>query len=338
MDNKCFYTKYSVSVNADLPIIGAFSVGLIQAAGSTGKIEVAFANDTEVTISGTSKFIGKRTSKEQNFTPLDTQSVIVKGIGEVKGTTEEETRGYTSTILKYTVGSPNDVITFNKNAKYNLLAYTIDDTVINIDDFKYSTKLFHIGKGTSTSNNGNLLASQAKGDISNLRNSKINYLSLAGTNVSGDIASFLAAHSDDTDLCYYLDGSKVTGDLSKSGKNQYYQHTLNPATWTKGGRVNCTAMGIYSERSSHFASNTDIDNMFIDQSTCSRVTGSINTHGGYANKINIICADTYIPSTEAQKAIYKLLNDKIFDAIKVNSLAFNIGTNSIIYNGVTYTL
>ena len=75
-----------------------------------------------------------------------------------------------------------------------------------------------------------------------------------------------------------------------------------------------------------FASHEDVDNMFIDQSTCTLDTNPSNdTHGGGILKIKVHCPNDYTPSSEAKAAIRTLygkgltniiVNDKEMDAYK----------------------
>ena len=78
------------------------------------------------------------------------------------------------------------------------------------------------------------------------------------------------------------------------------------------------AINADSGTSQHFVSHEDVNNMFIDQSTCTLDTNPSNdAHGGAIRKIKVFCPDNYTPSSEAQAAI-RTLYSKGLTSITVN--------------------
>lgn len=130
------------------------------------------------------------------------------------------------------------------------------------------------------------------------------------------------------DWAQVINQSSIEGDLADVPSNVFYINLPNKAvTWTKGKRNAGSILAINVDvKSQRFASHEDVDNMFVDQSTCTLDTNPSNdTHGGAIKKIKINCPNDYTPSSEAQAAIRTLygkgltsitVNDKEMDAYK----------------------
>lgn len=126
-----------------------------------------------------------------------------------------------------------------------------------------------------------------------------------------------------------INQSSIEGDLADVPANVFYINLPNKGvTWTKGKRNSGSILGINVSSSTrqHFVSHEDVDNMFVDQSTCTLDTNPSNdTHNGAILKINVNCPNNYTPSSEAQAAIRTLygkgltsiiVNGKEMDAYK----------------------
>lgn len=126
-----------------------------------------------------------------------------------------------------------------------------------------------------------------------------------------------------------INQSSIEGDLADVPADVFYVNLPNKAvTWTKGKRNSGSILGINADlvNRQHFVSHEDVDNMFVDQSTCTLDTNPGNdTHNGAILKIKVNCPNNYTPSSEAQAAIRTLygkgltsiiVNGKEMDAYK----------------------
>lgn len=126
-----------------------------------------------------------------------------------------------------------------------------------------------------------------------------------------------------------INQSSIEGDLADVPANVFYINLPNKGvTWTKGKRNSGSILGINVDKSTsqYFVSHEDVDNMFVDQSTCTLDTNPGNdTHAGAILKIKVNCPNNYTPSSEAQAAIRTLygkgltsiiVNGKEMDAYK----------------------
>lgn len=147
--------------------------------------------------------------------------------------------------------------------------------------------------------------------------------------VKGTIAE-VAKIANIKDWGQTINQSSIEGDLADVPADVFYVNLPNKAvTWTKGKRNSGSILGINVEQSNtrqHFVSHEDVDNMFVDQSTCTLDTNPSNdTHGGAILKIKVVCPANYTPSSEAKAAIRTLygkgltniiVNGKEMDAYK----------------------
>lgn len=130
------------------------------------------------------------------------------------------------------------------------------------------------------------------------------------------------------DWGHTINQSSIEGDLADVPANVFYINLPNKGvTWTRGKRNSGSILGInVNQARQHFVSHEDVDNMFVDQSTCTLDTNPGNdTHGGSIKKIKVNCPNNYTPSSEAQAAIRTLygkgltsiiVNGKEMDAYK----------------------
>lgn len=141
---------------------------------------------------------------------------------------------------------------------------------------------------------------------------------LSASKVKGTIAE-VAKIVKMRDWGFVLNQSSIEGDLADVPANVFYVNLPSKAvTWTKGKRNSGSILAINVDVSDQiFASHEDVDNMFIDQSTCTLATNPSNTHQGATSKIKIKCPNDYTPSSEAQAAI-RTLYGKGLTSITVN--------------------
>ena len=113
-----------------------------------------------------------------------------------------------------------------------------------------------------------LADTKVSGDISAIRNlTNIHEMYINDSNISGDIASLVNLTKLDA---VNLNGLSLTGDMSKIPTNWYdvafYSRKISTNfTWTANGRQNATLLAI--EGNVPF-DTTSMDNMLIDQATC----------------------------------------------------------------------
>lgn len=118
-----------------------------------------------------------------------------------------------------------------------------------------------------------------------------------------------------------INQSSIEGDLADVPDNVFYINLPNKGvTWTKGKRNSGSILAInVDDNRQRFASHEDVDNMFIDQSTCTLDTNTgNNTHGGATSKIKVNCPNDYTPSSEAQTAIRTLYGKGLTNIIVNN--------------------
>lgn len=151
--------------------------------------------------------------------------------------------------------------------------------------------------------------------------SVLTHLSLIGTSkVKGTIAE-VAKVTNMKDWSQAINQSSIEGDLADVPANVFYINLPNKGvTWTKGKRNFGSILAINTDKESQiFASHEDVDNMFVDQSTCTLDTNPSNdTHGGAISKIKLFCPDNYTPSSEAQAAIRTLYGKGLTNIIVNN--------------------
>lgn len=146
--------------------------------------------------------------------------------------------------------------------------------------------------------------------------------------VKGTIAE-VAKIANMKDWGQVINQSSIEGDLADVPANVFYINLPNKGvTWTKGKRNSGSILGINVDIDTrqYFVSHEDVDNMFVDQSTCTLDTNPDNdTHNGAILKIKVNCPNNYTPSSEAQAAIRTLygkgltsiiVNGKEMDAYK----------------------
>lgn len=172
-----------------------------------------------------------------------------------------------------------------------------------------------------------LVTGEVEFSVSSIPNTLASLYLLSASKVKGTISE-IAKIIHVNDWAQTINKSSIEGDLADIPANVFYVNLPSKSvTWTKGKRNSGSILAIsVDQMTQRFASHEDVDNMFIDQSTCTLDTNPSNdTHGGGILKIKVHCPNDYTPSSEAKAAIRTLygkgltniiVNDKEMDAYK----------------------
>lgn len=163
-------------------------------------------------------------------------------------------------------------------------------------------------------------------DISNLPSSTTTMQITSCKNITGKIADVAKLNlTENKDWAFTIRNSGISGDLADVPSSVRYVTVPYPKlTWTKRKRTNAYLLAIDTTLDQlGFASHSDVDNMFIDQSTCTLDADSLNSqHDNKVKKIVVRCPNSYIPSTDAQAAIRTLYKKGLTNII-VNNIEMN---------------
>lgn len=153
---------------------------------------------------------------------------------------------------------------------------------------------------------------------------EIKYLSLGNaTNIIGSIADLKRFNLQDMkDWAQVINNTNISGDLADIPSSVCYMNApSNPIIWTKGKRTNASLLAINMVEQKGFATTADVDNMFIDQATCTYNGNTLpDNHGGSVHVLKVKCVQSYTPSSEAQTAIRQVYAKGITE-IKVNNIS-----------------
>lgn len=327
--NKCFITKRNGVVNN--PSINKVGELRLPCVGKLNSPATINGNWNSIVYFQKENFVAEIISSD-NVTFTDGTTIL-------NGSTE-------SIVSKDILSNKNFVLSLSP--KYGIKALTFTtDTKSNIAiepnfDFKKLGVLpnlivLYIGKGY----NGNIdyvlknakalstlsISGDVEFSISSIQHTLSSLMLLNTKNVKGTIAE-VAKIINTKDWGQTINLSSIEGDLADVPANVFYVNLPNKGvTWTKGKRNSGSILAINTSNSTqHFVSHEDVDNMFVDQSTCTLDTNTSNdTHGGAIKKIVINCPVNYTPSSEAQAAIRTLygkgltniiVNNKEMDAYK----------------------
>lgn len=330
--NKCFMTKRNRVVNN--PSINKVGELRLPCVGSLGKSFDINKNRSSIVYFDRNDIVAEIISSD-NVTFTD-------GTTTLKGSTEQ--------LVSKSIQSDKNIV-LSLTPKYyikaiNFVTENTTQTMPTESNFNLSTlgiipNLENLYIHNGFLGNIDLLLKNAKSlvsldvsfsnvdfSISSISN-KLKSLSLVGVGkVKGTIAE-VAKIVNLKDWGQCMNQSSIEGDLADVPSDVFYVNLPSKAvTWTKGKRNtgSILAINVNFESTQQFASHKDVDNMFVDQSTCTLDTNpSNNTHGGAIKKINIYCPDNYTPSSEAQAAIRTLygkgltniiVNGKEMDAYK----------------------
>ena len=320
--NKCFKTKLNGATNnPSIRKLGELRLPCVGKLNSTGAIN---RDDNSVVYFGRENFVAEIISSD-NVTFTDgtttlegsTESLVSKDIQSNKNFVLSLNPKYGIKVLNFTTDTKSN-ISIEPNFDFNKLGILPNLRRLTIKK-GYKGNIDYVLK-----NNKSLSYLDINGEIefsvSSISTVLKNLSMTSASNVKGTIAE-VAKIVNKTDWAYIINQSSIEGDLADIPANVFYVNLPSKGvTWTKGKRNSGSILAInLSYTNQYFVSHEDVDNMFIDQSTCTLDRNpDNNTHGGAILKININCPNDYTPSSEAQAAIRTLYGKGLTNII-VNS-------------------
>lgn len=322
--NKCFKAKLNGAVNnPSICKLGELRLPCVGKLNSSGAINV---NEySSLVYFGRENFVAEIISSD-NVTFTDgtttlegsTESLVSKDILSNKKFVLSLSPKYRIKALNFTTDTKSN-IAIEPEFDFNKLGIIPDLHRLTIDK-GYKGNIDYVLKNAK-----NLSCLFTRGEIefsvSSISNT-LNDLALqSASNIKGTIAEVATkVINTKKDWAQVINQSSIEGDLADVPANVFYINLpAKSVTWTKGKRTTGSILAINVDQTAQrFASYKDVDNMFIDQSTCTLDTNPSNdTHGGAIKKIKINCPNNYTPSSEAQAAI-RTLYGKGLTSITVN--------------------
>lgn len=320
--NKCFKTKRDGMVNnPSICKLGELRFPCVGKLNSSGRINANAYNS--IVYFGKENFVAEIISSD-NVTFTDgtttlegsTESVVSKDILSNKKFVLSLSPKYRIKALNFTTDTKSD-IAIEPEFDFNKLGIIPDLQHLKIEK-GYKGNIDYVLKNAKNLSYLSV-TDNIEFSVSSIQN-VLSVLRLLNTkNVKGTIAE-VAKIVNMKDWGQCINQSSIEGDLADVPSNVFYINLPNKnVTWTKGKRNTGSILGINVDgKKQRFASHEDVDNMFIDQSTCILDTNPSNdTHSGNIKKININCPEDYTPSSEAQAAI-RTLYGKGLTSITVN--------------------
>ena len=328
---KCFITKRDGVVNN--PSINKFGELRLPCVGSLNKSFDINKDFSSIVYFGRNDVVAEIISSD-NVTFTDGTTTL-KGSTEqlVSKSIQSDKKIVLSLVPKYSIKSLNFII------ENTTKAMPIDSN-FDLSTLGIIPNLEQLSVRSGLSGNIDLLLESAKIlSTLNIVNSNVDFsissishklgslILISAAKVKGTIAE-VAKIVNTKDWGQCINQSSIEGDLADVPSTVFYINLPSKAVnWTKGKRNTGSILAINSSSPvQRFASHKDVDNMFVDQSTCTLDTNPDNdTHGGAIKKITIACPDNYTPSSEAQAAIRTLygkgltniiVNKKEMDAYK----------------------
>lgn len=308
--NKCFITKLQGVVNnPSINKLGELRLPCMGKLNSNGTIN----DDNSIVYLGRENFVAEIISSD-NVTFTDgtttlegsTESVVSKDIQNDKNFVLSLIPKYGIKVLKFTTDTKSN-IAIKPEFDFNKLGVLPKLRTLTIEN-GYNGNIDYTLKNTKSLSFLNINNSDVEFSISSISTVLLNLTMVSANNVKGTIAE-VAKIINIKDWGQVMNQSSIEGDLADVPANVFYVNLPSKGViWTKGKRNSGSILAIQAGSSSqHFVSHKDVDNMFVDQSTCTLDTNPSNdTHGGAIRKININCPDNYTPSSEAQAAIRTL--------------------------------
>lgn len=320
--NNCLKTKLNGVVNnPSINKLGELRLSCVGKLNSSGTINV---NEySSLVYFGRENFVAEIISSD-NVTFTDgtttlegsTESLVSKDILSNKKFVLSLSPKYGIKALNFTTDT-NSNIAIEPEFDFNKLGILPDLHRLKIDK-GYKGNIDYVLKNAK--NLSRLFTSgEIEFSISSISSILIEMSLTMSSNVKGTIAE-VAKILNMKDWGQVINQSSIEGDLTDVPSNVFYINLPNKdVTWTKGKRNAGSILGInVNGKYQRFASHEDVDNMFVDQSTCTLDTNPSNdTHGGAISKIKINCPNDYTPSSEAQTAI-RILYGKGLTSITVN--------------------
>lgn len=321
--NKCFKAKLNGVVNnPSICKLGELRLPCVGKLNSPATINGGYSS---VVYFQKDNFVAKIISSD-NVTFTDgtttlegsTESIVSKDILSNKKFVLSLSPKYGIKVLNFTTDVKSN-IAIEPEFDFNKLGILPNLLYLNIRN-GYSGNLDYVLKNAKSLSSF-LISGKVEFSVSSIPNT-LNELALqSASNVKGTIAEVATkVINTKKDWAQVMNQSSIEGDLADVPANVFYVNLpAKSVTWTKGKRTTGSILAInVDQMTQRFASHKDVDNMFIDQSTCTLDTNPSNdTHGGAIKKIKINCPNNYTPSSEAQAAI-RTLYGKGLTSITVN--------------------
>lgn len=330
--DKCFITKLNGVVNnPSINKLGELRLPCVGRLNAPATINASYSN---VVFFYKENFVAEIISSD-NVTFTDGTTTLVGSTEKVVSKSILSNKNFVLSVMpKYGIKG----LTFTTDTKINMAI----DPEFDFNELGVlpNLKLLHIGNGYNSNIDYVLKNAKSLDDlvvtgnvefsISSIPKVLTNLIMTGTTKVKGTIAE-VATKIINTkkDWAQIINSTSIEGDLADVPANVFYINLpSNGVTWTKGKRNSGSILGINISiaTNQHFVSHEDVDNMFVDQSTCTLDTNPNNdTHGGSNFKIKVACPNNYTPSSEAQAAIRTLygkgltniiVNGKEMDAYK----------------------
>ena len=319
--NKCFKTKLNGATNnPSIRKLGELRLPCVGKLNSTGAIN---RDDNSVVYFGRENFVAEIISSD-NVTFTDgtttlegsTESIVSKDILSNKKFVLSLSPKYGIKVLNFTTDVKSN-IAIEPEFDFNKLGILPNLLNLNIGN-GYNGNIDYVLKNAKKLSKLSVTG-EVEFSISSISTVLDGLRLLDASNVKGTIAE-VAKIVNIKDWGQTINQSSIEGDLADVPTNVFYINLPNKSvTWTKGKRNSGSILAINTTNSKqHFVSHEDVDNMFVDQSTCTLDTNPGNdTHGGAILKIKVNCPNNYTPSSEAQAAI-RTLYSKGLTSIIVN--------------------
>jgi hypothetical protein len=306
--NKCFKTKRNGAVNnTSIGKLGELRLPCVGKLNSPGTIN---GDDNSIVYLGRENFVAEIISSD-NVTFTDgtttlegsTEKVVSKNILSNKNFVLSLTPKYGIKVLNFTTDAN---IAIEPNFDFDKLGILPNLRLLRIEE-GYNGNIDYVLKNTKSLSYLNITG-EIEFSVSSISTVLTSLIMIGASKVKGTIAE-VAKIINTKDWAQVINQSSIEGDLADIPANVFYINLPSKGvTWTKGKRNSGSILAINTTNSKqHFVSHEDVDNMFVDQSTCTLDTNpSNNTHGGASKKIKIACPASYTPSSEAQAAIRTL--------------------------------
>lgn len=321
--NKCFKAKLNGAVNN--PSICKLGELRLPCVGKLNSPATINGDYSSVVYFQKDNFVAKIISSD-NVTFTDgtttlegsTESIVSKDILSNKKFVLSLSPKYGIKVLNFTTDVKSN-IAIEPEFDFNKLGILPNLLYLNIRN-GYSGNLDYVLKNAKSLSSF-IISGKVEFSVSSIPNTLNELALLSASNVKGTIAEVATkVINTKKDWAQVMNQSSIEGDLADVPANVFYVNLpAKSVTWTKGKRTTGSILAInVDQMAQRFASHKDVDNMFIDQSTCTLDTNPSNdTHGGAIKKIKINCPNNYTPSSEAQAAI-RTLYGKGLTSITVN--------------------
>lgn len=320
--DKCFKTKYNGVVNN--PFICKLGELRLPCVGKLNSSATINGSWNSVVYFQKENFVAEIISSD-NVTFTDgtttlngsTESIVSKDIQSNKNFVLSLSPKYGIKALNFTTDAKSN-IAIEPNFDFGKLGVLPNLILLNIGK-GFNGNIDYVLKNTKRLNSLGI-SGEVEFSVSSISNVLSELRLIVASNVKGTIAE-VAKIVNTKDWGQCMNQSSIEGDLADVPDNVFYINLPSKGvTWTKGKRNSGSilAINIDTGTSQHFVSHEDVDNMFVDQSTCTLDTNPSNdTHGGSILKIKVACPNNYTPSSEAQAAI-RTLYGKGLTSIIVN--------------------